>query len=191
MIHLLHGIRTGGPSPIEGLIPYLTGFEVAYPDYGFVWELETRIVNSAIVGTLLPYVKASDILIGHSNGCAIAYEMMQRAPQVAGAVFINAALETNIVRPPSCPWIDVYFNPGDQITELAQIGAAVGVVDRDWGQMGHAGYSGTDINITNINCGEQRNMPIVSGHSDFFTDRNLASWGPYLATRIQEHVSHD
>jgi hypothetical protein len=41
----------------------------------------------------------------------------------SGGIFINAALEQNILRRPWVPWIDVYFNAGDEITEAAQLGA--------------------------------------------------------------------
>lgn len=189
MIHLIHGIHDGGVSPVEGLIPYLSaaGFEVRYPNYGFILGLETRIANPIIVGSILPYVGFDDILIGHSNGCAIAYDLIQRGAKAVGAVFINGALEQNIQR--NIPWIDVYYNAGDQITEVAKVGAKIGLTDTTWGQLGHAGYSGTDQAITNINCGLTHAMPTVWGHSDFFTPANLAAWAPYLIDRIHAHIA--
>lgn len=188
MIHLIHGIHTQGASPVQGLIPYLcaAGFEVRYPDYGWIAGVETKIANPIICGTLLPYIAPDDILIGHSNGCAIAYGLMQRGAKVAGAVFINGALEQSIS--PLAPWIEVYFNPGDDVTEAAKIGAAIGVTDKVWGQLGHAGYDGKDPAITNINCGSTPGMPAVSGHSDFFTPGKLAAWAPFLVQRIRSHL---
>lgn len=187
MIHLIHGIHTQGVSPVQGLIPYLKAadFDVRYPDYGWIAGVETRIANPIICGSLLPYIAPDDILIGHSNGCAIAYSLMRLGAKVAGAVFINGALEQSITR--LAPWIDVYFNPGDDITQAAKIGAAIGLTDKIWGQLGHAGYSGTDPKITNINCGTARGMPLVSGHSDFFTPAKLAAWAPFLIDRIRAH----
>ena len=186
MIHLIHGIRTSGPSPVEGLIPYLPA-PVAYPDYGWVEELETKRLNPVIVGCLIPYIARSDILIGHSNGCAIIYDMLNKGVTCAGAIFINGALEQQIIRPFGCPWIDVYFNAGDEITEAAKLGAELRLTDPVWGEMGHAGYSGTDPAITNIDCGRDP-MP-VSGHSDFFTPEKIQYWGPYLANRLKEHLA--
>jgi hypothetical protein len=189
MIHLIHGIHTEGPSPVKGLIPFLNaaGFEVRYPDYGWEAGLETRIVNPFVVGSIQPYVAPNDILIGHSNGCAIAYDLLQRGAKVAGAVFINAALERSIAR--LAPWIDVYFNPGDEITEVAQLGERLGLTDCSWGAMGHAGYLGTDPLIASINCGSTPGMPVVSGHSDFFTPGKLAAWALYLINRIIAHLA--
>lgn len=188
MIHLLHGIHTGGPSPIEGLIPYLAPYAIAYPDYGYILGLETREVNPAVVGTLKPYIANGDILIGHSNGCAISYDLMHKLDhlELGGAIFINAALEQNIVRPGCCPWIDVYYNAGDEITEAAKVGAALGIDDPVWGQMGHAGYDGHDPAIMNFDCGRTTGMSVVSGHSDFFN--HLGDWGQFLVNRLQAHI---
>jgi hypothetical protein len=188
IIHLVHGIHSTGQTPIEALGPYLPfGTHVAYPDYGFILGLETRVVNPIITGCLRPYISPTDIMICHSNGCAIAYDLMHSGVVMAGAVFINAALEQNIIRPATVPWIDVYFNAGDTITEAARVGAILGIDDPVWGEMGHAGYLGTDKGIANIDCGKTAGLPVVDGHSDFFTPGNLAGWGPFLAQRLAGH----
>lgn len=187
MIHLLHGIHTAGPSPIEGLIPYLAPYSIKYPDYGYILGVETCQINPAVVGTLKPYVNPQDIFICHSNGCAIAYDLMSQGVKVAGAIFINGALNSHFGRPSGCGWIDVYWNAGDTITEAAKIGAQLGIDDPSWGELGHSGYLGTDPLVTNYNCGVKVGMPIVSGHSDFFT--KLAAWGPFLMDTLQAHYA--
>ena len=186
MIHLIHGIRTEGPSPVENLIQYLGPYAVKYPDYGWIDGVETRFVNPIIVGTLAAYVAPDDVLICHSNGCAIAYDLMGRGVKLAGCIFINAALSRLIVRR-TAPWIDVYYNAGDEITEVAELAARLGLSDPAWGEMGHAGYLGTDPLITNIDCGNTAGMPIVAGHSAFFEAENLTQWGPYLVNRLRAH----
>ena len=188
-IHLIHGIRSAGDVSVEKLIPYLPPGATRYPDYGWIEELETRRLNPLIAGCLLPYVQEGDVLIGHSNGAAIAYELAQRGAPVAGLVLINGALERNIVRPAQVGWIDVYYNPGDDITVAAELGARLGLVDTVWGEMGHAGYYGDDAFIANIDCSANRNMPVVSGHSAFFLPANVAAWGPFLAARIAQHFA--
>jgi hypothetical protein len=188
--HLIHGIHSTGQTPIEGLGPFLPfGSHIAYPDYGFILGLETRVVNPIIVGCLRPYIAPTDILIGHSNGCAVIYDLMHSGVAMGGAIFINAALEQNIIRPSTVPWIDVYFNGGDDITEAAKLGARLGIDDPVWGEMGHAGYSGLDTLIHNTDCAHTPGMPVVDGHSDFFTPGKLAAWGPYLCTRLATHLS--
>ena len=187
--HLVHGIHSQGQTPIEALslsLPF--GADVAYPDYGFILGLETRVVNPIIVGCLRPYIEPTDIMIGHSNGCAVIYDLMHSGVAMSGAVFVNAALDQAIIRPAGVPWIDVYFNAGDTVTEAAKVGALLGLDDPVWGEMGHAGYAGSDPQIHNTDCGKTAGLPVVDGHSDFFTPGKLAAWGPYLAQRIAGHL---
>jgi len=185
-IHLIHGIHTTEDSPVKGLIPYLTarGFRVAYPEYGYELAVETRILNPIIEGVIEPYVDLEDILIGHSNGCAIAYHLIQKNLVVGGAVFINGAIEQEIKRPPTCGFIDVYYNPGDQITEVAKVAEEFGIVDEAWGGLGHGGYLGSDPSIKNIDCSKTVGLPVLKEHGDFFSPQNLKSWGPFLADRL-------
>jgi hypothetical protein len=185
VIHLIHGIHTEPTSQVKGLVGYLleAGLEVAYPDYGYELALQTRVVNSMLVGAMLPYVKQGDILIGHSNGCAIAYHLMLLGAPVEGAIFINGALETDIIRPGTCKWIDVYSNAGDTLTEAAMLGQRLHLVDPVWGELGHMGYTGKDPLIPNLFCDKTAAMPVVSGHSDFFTPVKLKAWAPFLIKR--------
>jgi hypothetical protein len=189
MIHLIHGIHTEGDSPVLGLLPYLASLDqVKYPDYGYILGVETRIVNPIIVGTLRGYISPGDIIIGHSNGCAVAYDLMRAGAPVKGLVLINAAVEQTIVRSAGVEWIDVYFNSGDEITEAARVGQKLGIVDPVWGEMGHAGYKGSDLEIHNIDCGRTPGMPVVQGHSDFFTPEKLKAWGPWLEARLKARM---
>lgn len=204
-IHLVHGIHTAvGDLTVKNLIPYLKGFEIFYPDYGWIAGLETRVANPLIVRTMLPYIQPGDLFIGHSNGCAIGYDLMGLGAPLEGAIFINAALERKISRPVQVKWIEVLFNPGDEITETAQLAEELGLVDKVWGEMGHAGYEGTDPKITNINCGltteevpgklpmvkGYQGLPIVKGHSDIFHKLDHG-WGQFIADRLRNHLPEE
>jgi pimeloyl-ACP methyl ester carboxylesterase len=182
-VHFIHGIRTDANSPVKGLIPYLhdAGFDVRYPDYGFELAVETRVFNPMLVGALLPYIEDGDVAIGHSNGCAIIYELLARYAPLRGVVFINGALEQDFTLPKWVSFAHVYWNPGDEITEAAKLGAELGVVDTDWGPLGHGGYLGDDPRVTrNPNCSATAGLPLVSGHSDIFTPVKLSYWAPQL-----------
>lgn len=171
---------------MENLIPYLVaaGLQVTYIDYGYILGLETKLANPLVWRTMLPFVEPGSILVGHSNGAAICYDLMNAGARVKGCVFINGALDPRITRAVDVSFIDVLYNPGDTITEVAEIASVLGITDPSWGMMGHIGYWGTDPNIHSINCGATPNMPVVSGHSDFFEPHNIARWGPYEAQRI-------
>jgi hypothetical protein len=158
--------------------------QAVYPDYGYELAIEVKTINPMIVGSLLPYVQPGDIGIGHSNGCAILYDLLSLGAPFSKLVFINGALETNFLLPPYLKSMDVYFNPGDGITEAAAIAQRLGLVDPNWGELGHLGYTGKDPRVTNFNCGSTVDMPVVSGHSDLFTPAKLLKWGPFLADRL-------
>lgn len=186
MIHFIHGILTEPTSPVKGLLPYLQSVGPAvYPDYGYELAVDVKHVNPMIAGALLPYIQPGDILVGHSNGCALSYELLMAGALVTRAVFINGALETTFPLPAGLQSLDVYFNADDDITEAAAVAERLGLVDKVWGELGHAGYQGKDPRVTNFNCGLTAGMPVVQGHSDFFTPAKLAEWGPFLASRIR------
>jgi hypothetical protein len=189
-----------GTAGLLKLVPYFrqAGFDVRVPDYGLITAVETRIANPLIVRTLTPYVEPGDLYIGHSNGCAIGYDLMNAGARLAGAVLINAALRRDIkLVAPS--WVDVYYNEGDTATVAAVAAARLGLADPVWGDMGHAGYLGTDPSIVNIDCGKKskglatlrgtEDLPAVSGHADIFTPGKLEYWAPYIVRRVLTHVS--
>jgi hypothetical protein len=79
----------------------------------------------------------------------------------------------------------VYFNEGDKITVLSRFANRLGIVDRVWGEMGHAGYSGDDERVTNHDCGE--GPAPCYGHSAMFSAvPELMHWGPIVAKTLRE-----
>ena len=203
-VHVVHGIMDRvGTSGLLNLVPYLkaAGFDCRVPDYGLITAVETHIANPLIRRTLFPYIEPGDLYVGHSNGCAIGYELMQLGAPLAGAVYINAALyrDIKLPAPTTLGWLDVYYNGGDSATVAAVVGAKLGLTDGSWGEMGHAGYLGSDTRVTNIDAGKANkatalglgleDLPAVSGHSDIFTPAKLAAgWGRFITDRIRKHL---
>jgi len=181
-----------GKSGLLGLVPFFQaeGFECKVPDYGLITACETRIVNPLIERTLKPYLDPGDVYVGHSNGCAIGYDLMTGGAGFRAAAFINAALERNI-KVPAGTFVDVYFNCGDLATEAAILAECLGIASPVWGEMGHAGYEGDNPFITNVDCGHPHrpDFPAVSGHSDIFTPAKLALWGPYIVSLIKSALT--
>lgn len=181
---LLHGIHTQGPAPIEGLIPYLeeADYEVLYPDYGYILGVETKLINPCLVGMALPFIQKDDWIIAHSNGCALGWELMHQGAPASRASFINPALDPDVLRPNNIVrWIDVYSNKGDEITEVAELGQRIGVLDPVWGEMGHSGYKGNDPVFFNVYADATTGEPRCCGHSDWFTPAHLAGgWALYM-----------
>lgn len=195
-IHLVHGIHTGFASPeVAGLVPYLekTGMQVVHPDYGYILAAETRRINPIVVGLLTPYVETGDVLIGHSNGCAIIYDMLYALSEKqiipSGFIFINGALEQRITVPAGIGWGVALYNEDDTMTRIAEIAAFFGTAPRTWGEMGHGGYIGSDARIENVDQKNSAGMPAVSGHSSFFTAANLPAWGDWVQQYIVRKLS--
>ena len=189
--HVFHGIHTPTGDPtVERLLPFLSG-DVRYPDYGYILGLQTKFANPIIVGVLSPYIQDGDILIGHSNGAALCYELARSTGKKVGLCLINAALNAYVPIPPNVVFMDTYFNPGDDITEVARIAAALAIspVDVLWGEMGHTGYEGKDSRGAALNCGAYPQMPIISGHSDIFTPDHISPWGPFIDARNYARLS--
>jgi len=192
-VHLVHGILDPvGHAGLLKLVPYLqqAGFDVRVPDYGLITAVETRLVNPIMTRCLRPYMEPGDVYIGHSNGCAIGYDLVASgAWDLAGLVLINAALKRDI-KLPGRMWADVYYNEGDDATVAAVAAAAIGLTDPVWGSMGHGGYEGSNPLITNIDCGHPAptDLPAVSGHGDIFTDAKITAWAPFIVRRILKHL---
>ena len=190
-IHIVHGILDSvGTSGLLHLVPYLkaVGFDVRVPDYGLITAAETRLANPIIVRTLAPYIEPGDLYVGHSNGCAIGYDLVLAGAPLAGLVLINAALRQDIALPLDM-WADVYYNQGDDATVAAVVAERLGLVDPVWGEMGHAGYLGVRPKVRNINCGKPpEGLPVISGHGDIFSPDNMPLWGPFIARRILGHL---
>jgi hypothetical protein len=195
-IHFCHGIHTSFDNPtVEALVPYLekTGIQVMNPRYGAIASFETPRINPIVVGMMKPYVETGDILLGHSNGAEIIYDLAHELAKQSviplGLIFINAALEQRITVPAGIGWFTALYNEDDTITEVAAIAAWLGTAPRTWGQMGHGGYIGTDPRGENVDCKHTAGEPPVMGHSDLFTPAKLPSWGDWFFHYIVRKIS--
>jgi hypothetical protein len=192
-VHFVHGILDPvGVAGLLKLVPYFqkAGFDCRVPDYGLITAVETRLANPLIVRTLRPYIEPGDVYVGHSNGCAIAYDLVRgEGARPAGLVLINGALERDIKLPVPM-WADVYFNSGDDATVAAVAAARLGLSDPVWGDMGHSGaLHDPEGRIISIDCGGPcKWLPVVSGHSDIFTDGKVEAWAGFILERVQAHL---
>ena len=187
---LLHGfnVRDSGVRTIQKLRPYLTrsGFnDVNAPSYGFVHLFGAAFFNDNFAALLAGMSEPHDVLVAHSNGCALAYRAIHHeSSQFEHLVFINPALRPCVPIPSKVKSLDVWHSPSDRAVRAARFTSWFTF----WGNMGAVGYRGPkDRRVQNFN--KQENFPVSSkGHSDVFESPALEFFAPRIVQRIKENT---
>jgi len=191
-VHILHGIHRDNPETGPGnWAKYFNdaGFNVKVWDYGKVYALTARFfVNPDVVERLLKVVKPGDILLGHSNGCAIIADAVDSFVFPAGVVLLNPAL--NVDRFIDAPFVHVYCNKDDIAVAAGKWYRRLNPVSwffrHPYGEQGRYGPSFIDSSYQ-VFKGEkppQDDMPPVSGHSHINDPEILKSWGAFGVRQV-------
>lgn len=188
LVLLVHGFNVKDwRNSVGNLRPYFDTYEevVALPiDYGWVglWGLKKKNKKTAklIVETAKNALLGSFdrvIAIGHSNGCAILYQAVERGAPISKLVFINPALDKTV--PFSVP-TDIWYSPSDTAVKYSKYVPNFFV--KCWGEMGRVGalFCGDDIH----NYNKEEDYPVCSkGHSDIFEEDKLVFFGPLISDK--------
>jgi hypothetical protein len=188
-IHLIHGIHVEerGGSP-RLLAPYLeaAGFNVRVRSYGTLKWWQARWTNEKLAACFADSVAPGDILMGHSNGVAVAALICDFGVPAGGVVAIQGALDADRPWAPQVPWVDVIANRDDGVLTVSTL-----LFGHMWGALGRDGYNGPDDpRITNIFTDERHpeGLPEARGHLEILTPEKLEAYGPWIADRIRGHV---
>ncbi len=138
--HLIHGFNVfdGGLGTVGRLIPYLPDrYEPSMFVYG--WKGLFTIwagYNKILAKDLLNEVGIYDVVIGHSNGCAIIARALEAGMVCKQVVLIHPALDRDWEPPVDCGCqrIDVYYSSRDIATRAARL-----IPWHRWGGMGTYG----------------------------------------------------
>jgi hypothetical protein len=188
-IHLLHGIHTSAKSrrllAMREDIEVGAQEEVVYHEYGDIWAISTWWQNPRIAKRLLPQIKQGDVLVGHSNGCAIWLRCLDLGAPAVGFVCLNAALKDMVLIPPQVRFMHVYYNAGDNVVPLTKTPLVRLAFDPLWGEMGRLGYTGKDARVWQLDCGtEEDAMPDISGHS-ILDPSQAQAWAQFIGIQIR------
>lgn len=169
---LIHGWRVKDPrrsvgklaQPLDDL-----GYNTVALNYGFTMlPSHTRFTSNKVAKNWAARTVPSDIVIGHSNGARIAWEMSHTGQCLASTmVWINPALDTDCVPGRSVQRLLVVYNHGDMAVRAGSM-----IPNSIWGDMGYLGYQpdsdpfGQDPRVTNVAYGR--------GHSPWDNPRALA-----------------
>lgn len=183
-VYLLHGFNVGdgGKNTIARLEPYLPGTEVLHA-YGWVGLIRLRCVNARTVQELEREVQPGDVVVGHSNGCLIAWELSRRV-HLGAVVCINPALRRDTLWSSDTPVLCLH-NSTDWVVQLGRwwgrLTSLGGIRPHGWGAAGRYGFDPQE----NVACWDTA-APYwphpVKGHSGVFKDPEaLAYWGHAIA----------
>ena len=189
LVILIHGfnVTDGGADTIRKLKPYYIrkGAHVISLKYGWFGLLQARFCNEEVSENLTRLITKQAnryhriIVIGHSNGCAIAHLASYKGTQpIHRFVYINPALKKDYV-PDSCvAKIDVWYNQHDSAVLWSKL-LFWRASERPWGLMGRTGYVGRDPRFVNFNSARDFTT-IAKGHSAVFSKKNISFFGPLI-----------
>lgn len=181
---LLHGfnVSDGGTDTVGLLEPYLPGTERII-DHGWAGPITVASVNDDAVAELVSRAKPGDVVIGHSNGCLIAWRAAQQV-RFGAVVTINPALRRDTLWPHGMPVLNLY-NSTDWVVQLGRIWGrlvtATGLETLGWGAAGRYGFTSGQSDVCNLDTHAPYWPHPVSGHSGVFRDDEaLDYWGRYI-----------
>lgn len=183
-VYLLHGFNVGdgGKNTVARLEPFIPGTEVLHA-YGRVGLIRLRCVNARTVKELERDVQPGDVVIGHSNGCLIAWELSRRV-HLGAVVCINPALRRDTLWPGDTPVLCLY-NSTDWVVQLGRMWGRLasygGLYPHGWGAAGRYGFDPQE-NVTCWDTAAPYWSHPVRGHSGVFKDPEaLAYWSRIIA----------
>lgn len=135
--------------------------------------LSVRFGNAKRARRLAKMIRPGDLLIGHSNGCALidlaTWQLadMVTPPKVA-AIYLNPALDSDSDLAPQVKECLVFYTATDKTVGLARR-----LIASRWGAMGRDGYQAHELDDADeryINIKYENHGIMRAGHSGVFSD---------------------
>ena len=178
-VYLIHGIKTKDHerSSISFFKYIMPRFKVVPLSYGYwpaLLALIMPLINRFVVKKLIKQIHPGQILMGHSNGCTVAYGISNQF-YVKGLVLINPALDEGVVFDPFLEFVHIYWSHDDSIVKLSSF-----MPWSLWGLMGATGYKGNDPRV------RQWEMPFR--HTSIGDAEVAVRWGPIIVSNLEKEV---
>lgn len=152
-----------GKGTIDKLKPFFQRDNCLWHDFDYPWTfiLGVYLFNKARARRLAESIMPGSIVIAHSNGCAIANMASRMTNNIEKLVYVNPALECDLICGPSVKAVDVWHSKTDRPVLFSEYLPCL-----IWGAMGRYGYCGTDTRYNNYEMGDV-------GHSGVFESYEL------------------
>jgi len=175
-VHLVHGfnISDGGASTTDKLIPYFEERGYTVVEHDSKWSsgilrdlMNVRYGNRKRAEAVAEMIQPDDLLVGHSNGCAIiniaCWLLAKVNPEHrVRCMWLNPALDADSPISPIVSNFLVLHTHTDRVVQISKL-----LRHHRWGDMGRVGYKGL-AGSKAMNC-EYENLGLMKlGHSGVF-----------------------
>ena len=178
---VVHGIHT---NDTEGWMDYMVsrftkeGYESFKWTYGYAYALLARFQNPSRARKLAAIIQHGDVIVGHSNGCTLAYMAHRLGAPMQGAILLNPALDTATVF--NIPWVNLYPNTTDDVVAWGGILRA-----HPWGAQGKYGLSKFVDAPHYLTRFTDFDEPRATGHSGILKPDVLPAWTTRIIHDLQ------
>jgi len=191
-IYLAHGFNVRSPEKYFrlGAIFEAAGYPVIRVDYGWTGLLSVAFATERTAKKLADVMVPGSIIVGHSNGAAIAYRAAMMGAPVRQMILINPALHRHtLFTGEILSQVDVYHARDDKVvtwgkywrrfTPLNLFG-----IKSDWGEMGRVGSLVPQRSVHNHDLHAVLNTQEKIGHGGAFEWYHLDDLARHMLGRI-------
>ena len=188
-VHLLHGfnVRDGGARTTARWAGAFedAGYTAVPHDLGLIGLVDLRCRNRALVDELLPLVQPGDTVVAHSNGCLIAWLLVEAGAKPSTVVCVNAALRRDTRWPDTLPVLNLHSS-ADDVLLFARLWRRLAVSGHGWGAAGRYGFgTASGKQVCNVDMAEKWWEYPARGHSDAFKEPAWPYWAEHTAQWVK------
>lgn len=195
-VHLIHGfnVSDGGAGSVGNLRDYLDrrGIDYVLHDYGWVGPFLLRLRNRKTVEELMHQIQDGDVLVGHSNGCAVCWKLIEAGAKPSAVVTIQPALRRDTLWPSHVKVLNLW-NPSDYAVRAGRLWSdLVSILTPGrhyWGAAGHYGYTSNQPHVEQWCTTDEKFTVPTGGHSDALRHPHVGYWGPRITRWIDQVTS--
>lgn len=188
-IYLAHGFNVRSPEKFFrlGAIFEAEGYPVVRVDYGWTGLVSVTWATERTAQKLAEVMHPGSIILGHSNGCAIAHRASQLGGMVRQIIAINPALRWDTIFDGDLlDRVDVYYAADDKVVTWGKRWRYISPFKSEWGEMGRKGarFTGQRVTVMNHSLHTVLHTDEWIGHGGAFEWFHLDDLGRHILGQI-------